>query len=242
MKSALKEGKNHYVKRSSPKTSRNFMDADGSFLKRGGGGSSHYCKERLGGDAGKLSMAFHAVNREAKMFCFDTGSNTFLVNYFMPGASKLEKLEIPIIIDAAAVGAELIVRKINECGNVRAIRYCKDAAANLIPIKVINDCGVSVHLFKIAEGNYACHLECKAGTIGGDEEEKFIIEADRENELWWIPEARVLDIIHRGGWPVAEYDRIQNELRVDKALAAAQMIKDQLPYEAQDRKELTRKN
>ncbi len=74
---------------------------------------------------------------------------------------------------------------------------------------------------------------CNAGTIGGDEE-KFIIEADRENELWWIPEARVLDIIHRGGWPVAEYDRIQNELRVDKALAAAQMIKDQQPYEVQD--------
>ena len=187
------------MKRSSSKNSRNFMDADGSFLKRGGGGSSHYAKERLGGDTEKVSIAFRAVNREAKMFCFDTGSNTFLVNYFMPGSSNLEKLRKPIIIDTAAIGAELIVKQIYTCGGVRAIRYCKEAAANLIPIKVLNDCGVSVHLFKIAEENYACHLECNAGTIGGDEEEKFIIEAVRENELWWIPEARVLDIIHRGG-------------------------------------------
>ena len=85
------------------------MDEDGGYLRRGG--SSHFNREKLGRDLDRLHLVFRAAARDQRMFCFDTGSNTFLVNYILPGSVNLSKLEIPIMIGTAAVGAELTVKK-----------------------------------------------------------------------------------------------------------------------------------
>ena len=53
----------------------------------------------------------------------------------------------------------------------------------------------------------------------------------RDNDLWWVPEARVLDILQRGGWPVDQYERIGEEIKEQTVYAAKEMHQDQLPYE-----------
>jgi len=75
-------------------------------------------------------------------------------------------------------------------------------------------------LFDMINGVMVCHIIARESSFGGSHGRCFIINCVTLNNLWWICEDQMLDIIHRRGFPVHEAQRIV----ADEALAQANVV------------------
>lgn len=145
----------------------------------------------------------------------------FLSSILIATCKLLRRLEQPIIIETVASGGNLLVNKIFDVGNAHGIHYCEEATANLIPPDVLNDCGVAVYMMKeghAATGENQCILVSNSKFIGGPDRQ-YLFRATRVNNLWWISEAKVLDICCRHGFSEETMYLIQSKVQREKSLA-----------------------
>ncbi len=169
------------------------MDAEGDFFDS----RTHFNWEQV---RQRIDIALHTITPQPRMFCVDTGSNTFIVNHLILQFRNLRKLKKVITVGTATPSGTLTVKQIFDVGQVVGVRYCPEASASLLPSDIINDCAVEVHAYKI-NGRYVCALVANGKFIGGEERE-YISHATRHNGMWWISEEQMSDIVFRKGFPV----------------------------------------
>ena len=86
-------------------------------------------------------------------------------------------MDEPLIIETATPAGNLEVFEAYDVGDIVGVRLCAEATANLLPPEIINDCGVSVHLVKIAPRGgggvkrHMCVLVANEINIGGVDRE-----------------------------------------------------------------------
>ena len=164
------------------------MDAEGEFLRP----RSHFNWEKT---AKRIEMALHTITPQPGWYCLDSGSNTFIVNHFILQFRNLRKVK-EITVGTATPTGNLVVTQAYDVGEISGVRLCEDATASLLPPEIINNCGVSVHLFKTEErgnGSHVCMLTANEKHIGGGDVE-FNYYARRQNKLFWLNETQFSDL------------------------------------------------
>ena len=111
---------------------KNFMDAEGDFFDS----RSHFNWELV---KQRIDMALHTITPQPRMYCIDTGSNTFIVNHLILKFRNLRKLKNVITVGTATPSGTLVVKQIFDVGQVVAVRFCPEASASLLPSDIIND-------------------------------------------------------------------------------------------------------
>jgi len=165
--------------------------------------------------------AFQAsVARHSRMICIDSGCNIFILRFILTMFENFRVVVNRVIRTAAAAGV-LRVEALFDSGHASDIRHCPDASANLMPTNVIVRMYCAV-IFDMLSGVPRCRIVANESSHGGDENNFFEINCVMDNELWWISEQQMLDIIHRNGFPLAEAQRIAAGARIlDYGLLAA---------------------
>ena len=218
LKAAWKGGKFNQSKQAGKQNSKygggnNFMDDEGNFIAR-----AHFNNERLSTAADRIGSerierALATRVQEGYSYCIDSGSNTAVINHRAENSENLRNLNQPLIIETATPTGNLLVTQAYDVGEISGVRLCEDATASLLPPEIINNCGVSVHLFKTEErgaGSHVCMLTANEKHIGGGDVE-FNYYARRQNKLFWLNETQFSDLAFRKGFPQAEFDRVQME-------------------------------
>ena len=162
-----------------------------------------------------VETTFHTGERDPKLICIDSGANIFILTWLLACAFDYVAAGNRFIRTAAA-GGRLKIEALFSAGHVAGIRLCGDAAASLMPTNVIVECFCAVLFDRGNNGGLRCRIVADESSYGC-ESANYFIDCLRINNLWWITEQVMLDIICSRGFPLAEAQRLESSRVADQS-------------------------